>query len=499
MSEKVIVLFEGKKTEAQAGSVISEIISGETPCGGHGKCGKCKVTIKGQASEVTDAEREHLTPKEISDGVRLACVARALGDCEIRRYREGGAVRVLTDSEVTDSELSPAFCGYGVAIDLGTTTVVGKCYGTDGVMRSVATCLNSQTRFGADVISRIEASLEGERTALALAVREDISRIVCRLTEEAQIDSREIDYVVITGNTVMLSLLVGESAEPFSHAPFVAERLFGEELDAETVGLVGLAPCARVYLPPCISAFVGADTVCAIMATKMTESREGLLVDVGTNGEMALWRDGKLTVCSTAAGPAFEGVGISRGMRGEVGAIDKVTLSGDKLVAHVIGEGEPRGICGSGLVDGVACMLRGGFLDEDGYLDDNFEIASGVCLTKKDIRMLQLAKSAVSAGLITLLKTEDRAFSGEFFIAGGFGSYLDLDNAINIGLIPRCLKNAARVVGNASLAGATTLLLNKDAKKTACGIRSLATTLDLSKSAVFSDQYLMGMTLCEVE
>lgn len=168
--------------------------------------------------------------------------------------------------------------------------------------------------------------------------------------------------------------------------------------------LTCLHPATPVYLPPCISAFVGADITCAILATQLCEGNTALLAGIGTNGEMALWHDGKLTVCSTAAGPAFDGVGISMGMRGADGAIDKVTLSEGALQAHILGNGPPVGICGSGLVDAVACLLENGILDESGCLeDDSVVIADPVALIPKDIRMLQLAKSAICAGLVTLI------------------------------------------------------------------------------------------------
>ena len=226
-----------------------------------------------------------------------------------------------------------------------------------------------------------------------------------------------------------MHLLTETDVEPLSRAPFHVERLFGEVLRADALGLTALQGDASVYLPACIAAFVGADTVCALLASDICETgKTVLLADIGTNGEMALVHQGTLTVCSTAAGPAFEGVGISMGMRGAIGAIDRVRVENGALVAHVIGEGAPIGICGSGLVDTIACLLETEMVDETGYMeDDEVQIAAPVVLTQQDVRMVQLAKSAICAGLQTLLKTAgiDVSEVESLVLAGGFGSYLD--------------------------------------------------------------------------
>jgi uncharacterized 2Fe-2S/4Fe-4S cluster protein (DUF4445 family) len=251
-----------------------------------------------------------------------------------------------------------------------------------------------------------------------------------------------------------------------------------------------------VYLPPCISAFVGADTVCALLATELTKGETALLADIGTNGEMALWHGGRLSVCSTAAGPAFEGVGISQGMRGEEGAVDRVCSVNGRMHAHVIGEGAPRGICGSGLVDAAATMLDLEILDESGYLEDACPIAEGVSVTPEDVRALQLAKSAIAAGLLTLLWEAGLSKEGALplFIAGGFGTYLDRRNAERIGLLPRGLARNAVAVGNAALAGASLLLLDREAEAEALSLARRAHTVELATHPVFSEKFMEAMT-----
>jgi uncharacterized 2Fe-2S/4Fe-4S cluster protein (DUF4445 family) len=393
--------------------------------------------------------------------------------------------------------LDPAFLHYGAAIDIGTTTVAARLYAADGTLSAEASLLNPQAPFGADVISRMEAAIGGKSAQLAQAIRRGIDRLLLTLAGQAGILPTAIDGAVITGNTAMLYLLTETSTEPLSHAPFRMDRAFGEYLTAETLGLSALASETAVYLAPCISAFVGGDTVSAILATGMCKRTDTvLLADIGTNGEIALWHGGSLSVCSTAAGPAFEGVGISMGMRGTDGAIDRVAIVNGALSAHVLGEGTARGICGSGLVDAVAAMLDLEIIDETGYMeDDEAEILAPVVLTQQDVRMVQLAKSAICAGLCTLAKTAnvDMDDVEGLVLAGGFGSYLDVKNAGRIGLIPNELSDKTAVIGNAALDGATMILLNKDAKARASQIAKSALVRELSSDPVFSEFYMMGM------
>ena len=501
MSNKINVTLNGNILTCEYGTSLSEIIKGEKPCGGHGKCGKCKVIAKGKLSEPCETELELLSSDELARGVRLACLTYAYGDCEIKTTIQSKNAQIVTSGAKLDIKLHASFLDYGVAIDIGTTTLAAHIYDTSGNMLAEATCLNSQSAWGADVISRIEAALDGKATELATAVRSDVNKIIGRLAASAQIDTQRIQSVVITGNTIMLSLLTEQDTEPFSHAPFHVERLFGETLTASKLGLSSLRPDAQIYLPPCISAFVGADTICALLATNLCKHNTTMLVDIGTNGEMALWHNGRLTVCSTAAGPAFEGVGISMGMRGETGAVDKVSFADGKLNAHVIGESAPLGICGSGLVDAVAYMLDAGILDETGAMEyEPFMIKAPVKLMQSDIRMLQLAKSAICAGLLTLTESAglDSSDITTLYIAGGFGNYLDKQNAAKIGLLPTALANNSQTVGNAALGGASMLLLNSDMRATAAQLANAAYTLELSTSKVFSEHYMLGMMFEEM-
>ena len=501
MNQQITVTVNGKTSLTVAGILLSEIIDGKKPCGGHGKCGKCKIIAKGMLSKLTEEEKRLLSKDELDHGFRLACLTYACGDCEITTISHKEKTQIVTDGKLPEFKIKPTFEKYGVVIDIGTTTLAARLYDTEGALLAQSSRLNPQQKWGADVISRIEVALDGKSDELAKAIRQALDSIISELASRVNLNTKDIDSIVVTGNTIMLSLLTGQSVEPFSHAPFAAERLFGETLTASELKLSNLSQNTPIYLPPCISAFVGADTTCAILATQFFEDKTAMLADIGTNGEMALWHHGKLIVCSTAAGPAFEGVGISMGMRGADGAIDKVSVEHEQLEVHVIGDTEPIGICGSGLVDAVACMLDLKILDESGYLDvDEFIIRYPVSLTPNDIRMLQLAKSAICAGLMTLIENEQLTLSdvSTLYIAGGFGNYLNKESAVKIGLIPQALSESVNVVGNAALSGAAMLLLDGSTRDIAISLAKKADTVELSVNPIFTEKYMMAMFLEEI-
>ena len=495
-TKHIAVTINGKQIAVDAPVLLSTLTGDEKPCGGHGSCGKCRVLAHGDLSEISQAERRLLSPEDLERGIRLACLTYATGDCEIESLQGKEKEKILIRGSFSTAKIKPVFQKYGVSIDLGTTTLASRLYDTEGNLLAEDARHNPQGKWGADVISRMEAALGGEATALSDTICHALNDILLTLAKNANVCAKEIDGVVITGNTVMLSLLTGESVEPLSRAPFSARRLFGETITADELKLHTLSKNTSVYLPPCISAFVGADTVCAILATELCERNAAMLVDIGTNGETALWQGGRLTVCSTAAGPALEGVGISFGMGAQTGAIDQVSIVNGSFFAHVIGNTPPRGICGSGLIDAVACMLDLELLDESGYLEnDPTVIHTPVSLTQADIRSLQLAKSAICAGILTLM--EDRGLKpsalSELLVAGGFGTALTPRNAARIGLFPRTLAEHVRAVGNAALSGASLLLLSADTRQKAREVASRAVTISLADSPIFQKNYLRGM------
>ncbi len=466
-------------------------------CGGHGKCGKCRVLCAGGLSEPTETEKKFLSDEDIKAGVRLACQTYIKGDCTIETDAGGKAV-IKTDGEMPDLELAPVFQEYGAAVDIGTTTVALCLYGKSGELLSRQSALNPQRRYGADVVSRMEAALKGDGDGITSVIRECICSLLSKAADEAGIKVCDIDGVVITGNTVMLHFLTGTDTDPLTHAPFEVKRFFGEVMTAGELGFIVLYKDTPVYIPRCVAAFIGADTVTAVLSSGIYKSgRTSVLTDIGTNGETVLVHGGVLTACSTAAGPAFEGAGISMGMGGSAGAIDKVYLNEDnEITAHVIGGGKPVGICGSGIVDAVAALVRSGAADETGYMeDDPAVIADPVVVTQKDIRAVQLAKSAIHAGIRTLLDLSGLSCGDvdALYIAGGFGSYLDVSSAAYIGLIPSELEARVKVLGNAALSGASAILLSKPLFDVSADIAKSVKVAELASNPVFAAEYMDRM------
>lgn len=491
-----------KQMQAEAGLLLSQILgdsghSLDLPCGGKGTCLRCAVRTAGALSPPSEPERRRFSQAELDGGMRLACQTRALGDVQVEAPSAGAFERILAGEQAAGAARAPLFTRYGVAADIGTTTLCVQLHGLDGLLQT-ATAKNPQTAFGADVISRIEQALAGRGAELAATIRTRLAEMIAALAAEQGIPVEQIDAAVLTGNTTMLYLLAGQNPEPLSHAPFAADRLFGEFVPAAELRLP-LAAGAQVYLPRCMSAFVGADITAAVLAGSMCETEEtALLADIGTNGEIALWHKGELLCCSTAAGPAFEGVGITHGVYGVQGAIDRVWLEDGRIRCSTIGGAPAVGICGSGVVDALAAMLEAGVIDETGAFqleDDELELREGVFITAQDVRMAQLAKGSVRAGIETLLQTAgvEKQMVKRFLIAGGFGNYLDLQNAARIGLVPPELLPCAQAIGNAAQSGAALLLRERDTIVRAERLAQSARTVALDANPVFTDNYMRCM------
>lgn len=456
------------------------------PCGGRGKCGKCAVTLSGAVSSPTDLEK--------AAGARLSCQAVLLGDAEVHLPD----TRQLSQIEVSgisgETVLEPMAGNLGAAIDIGTTTVALKLVDLQtGSILANAGMLNPQTRIAADVMGRIGAVLAGQGEALRLQILEAIRSLLTSACSQATRRTEDVDVLVLTGNTTMLYLLTGRNPDCLAHAPFLADTLFGTETEILS---------RRAYLPPCMNAFVGADITCAVQASGMLRREApALLCDIGTNGEIALWKDGVLYVTSTAAGPAFEGAGISCGCGSISGAIDRVWVENGKLRVHTIGDAPAVGVCGSGLIDAVAAFLDLETVDETGATEeDELCLRDGVALQPRDIRAVQLAKAAIAAGMETLLETagvEPEQIEA-FYIAGGFGSHLNVASAVRIGLIPEPLAQKVTIIGNASLSGAADLLRNRWLAPEAEQIAGKATHVNLGGNPLFNEHYMEQMLFPEV-
>lgn len=513
------ILINGKSASAEKGTLLSDILQEaggfKMPCGGQGHCGKCKVHALGALSAPDSVELKFLTQEELDSGIRLACRAIIEGPVETSFETQKNAQILLggkqpdISGKTGNAERKPLFSKLGVAIDIGTTTLAAQLYDESGLLAQTGAD-NPQAVFGADVISRIEKSLAGEGKALAHAIRQGLSGLLTELCEKAGMETEQIDTLVITGNTAMLYLLTERNPFCLSQAPFVADWLAGEWVSAKELEL----PCqnARVWLPHCMSAFVGADITTALLANDIRHGEAlRMLVDIGTNGEITLWKNGELFCCSTAAGPAFEGAGLSMGMQGEEGAVSYVKLAdevdadnaGDMVQdeasgfwVHIIGGTAPRGICGSGVIDAVRCLLESEIMDETGFLEDEEAVIAGdVLMNQEDIRKVQLAKSAICAGMEAMLNKAELSMEelDELLIAGGFGSFLNLDSARAIGLLPKAKPAKTTVCGNAALKGAAQLLLNADSIEETKAIASCAQAVNLATDPFFIDQYMEGM------
>lgn len=485
-----LLIHQGENTSEVAFSgaprlqevLFSQGLALDAPCGGRGICGKCAVRMNGAVSPPNQAEQRL--------GTRLFCQAVLLGDVEVWLPPAPDMAQIQVDA-LWEVQPKRAMAGkLGAAIDVGTTTLALRLYDlkTGALLASVAG-KNPQTQVASDVMGRIGAALLDRGEELQSQVTSALSSLLRQAAQVAQQDEREIEPLVVTGNTAMLYLLCGRTPQALARKPFKADHLFDEWTRLFD---------KKAYLPPCMDAFVGADLSCAVLFSGMCAREEtALLVDVGTNGELALWHGGKLYVSSTAAGPAFEGAGIHLGSGSVQGAVDRVWLSEDgQIKAHVIGEGQAQSICGSGLIDAIACLLKTRQIDETGASEqERLFLTEEVYLLPRDVRNVQLAKAAIAAGILTLCNTAglDVKQVDAVYLAGGFGSHLNLDSAEAIGLLPRGWAQKTRVLGNAALAGAAMLLLSQDQLDSIRALASLAVPVPLGGQAAFNEAYIEQM------
>lgn len=483
------------------------------PCGGNGTCKQCSAHVTGRVKalggdEIKDANHELL----------LACRWVPLSDCEV----------ILPDTEKLDVLTSGAAniqpCGekLGIAVDIGTTTVATFLYDlATGELLSVESGRNTQRAYGADVISRIQYSATDDGLGrLQKAICDQLSAAIDAVCAKAGRSREEVELVSIAGNTVMGHLFVGLSPVAIGVAPFTPESLFGDFRPAERL-LPGLAPDAKIYLCPALAGYVGGDITAGLLSSDAWQAeRTCLFLDIGTNGEMGLGDKNGYLCCATAAGPAFEGAEIECGMGGAPGAISKVKFENDAISYEVIGGGEAVGICGSGLIDALAVMLCCGAVEGNGRMPPpdeapdiirdrlrrgedggmRFYLSDKVYVSAADVRQLQLAKSAIRAGIETLLASRNEKYADidHVLIAGGFGAYMDVRSACAIGLLPPALLERTKHVGNSAGAGAA-LTLAAEHREQLSEITAKCDYLELSSSAMFMEKYIECMIFDEYE
>lgn len=483
------------------------------PCGGRGTCGKCRIRLVEGELPVTKEDEKFFTGEELDRGYRLACQAYPVDDVTIEFLGEkDDSFEVLAQTAAAKEGSRKSEHPYMIAIDIGTTTLaVSLVDSAGGQSVQVYTTMNRQRSYGADVIARIQASCDGKGEELQRLIREDLLTGIREVLEKAHVQEAQVGEIAIAGNTTMGHLLMGLSCKTLGVAPFTPvdislrdhvafEEVFG--MDEYHI---------PVLLLPGISTYVGADITAGMLSLDFVK-RDGIavLIDLGTNGEMAVGNREKILVTSTAAGPAFEGGNISCGVGSVAGAISDVTIDGTNVRYETIGGQPPVGICGTGAIAVTAELLRNEWIDETGlldedYFDDGFLLAQDaqgepIAFTQKDVREMQLANAAVRAGLETLLVRYGITYDeiDKVYLAGGFGYKMNLEKAVSIGLIPRELSDKVEAVGNSSLSGARDALLLKDATEQLNKLCQIAEEVNLSTDKKFNEFYMEYM-MFEVE
>jgi uncharacterized 2Fe-2S/4Fe-4S cluster protein (DUF4445 family) len=381
---------------------------------------------------------------------------------------------------------------YGVAIDVGSTTIAGYLLDlTTGEQLASGGLMNPQIRFGEDLMSRVSYVMmnEGGDRLLTAAVQEALNDLIGDLAKQAGIERHEILEITLVGNPIMHHLFLGLDPRPLGEAPFKLTTDEAVSVTAKSIGIETHANAA-VYVLPCIAGHVGADTAGVILSDQPhTRSPIALLVDVGTNAEIVLGNEDRLLAASSPTGPAFEGAQISSGQRAAPGAIERVRIDRETLEPRfkIIGSDawstedpslEPTGICGSGIIEAVAELFLAGVLSEDGVMLDrpsdrvvadgrtfSYVLAGDIMVTQNDVRAIQLAKAALYAGVRLLMDKLEIDTIDEIRLAGAFGSHIDVMYAMVLGLIPDCDLNKVHAAGNAAGAGAVMALLNRQARR----------------------------------
>ena len=449
-------------------------------CGGRGTCGKCRVRFISDAPEPEKTEKEVLSAKALGEGYRLACQTRVSGDFIVETDDSDDDMVVASIEESGNLEMprNPV-----VAIDIGTTTLAAALLDPDKkTIISTITGVNHQRSFGAVVISRIQAANQGKGDELKRLIHGDIKDLLSSLFVD------ETTPIIISANTTMQHLWQGLSCETLGVSPYTPVDISCRTIDGCT-------------LLPGISTYVGADIVSGIVAVGMDLSEQlCILIDLGTNGEMAIGNRDRIMVASTAAGPAFEGGNISCGTAGIPGAVSSVNIEAGTVKYETIGGQAPVGLCGSGVIEIVYELLKEDLIDDTGLLDedlddDGFRIAEQVYFSQKDVREVQLAKAAIRAGLETLLRAYGIGCDeiGTLYLAGGFGLKIDLKKACGIGLLPSELLERTEAVGNTSLKGATLFAVDEDIRDRFNKVASTSVEVSLADSSTFQEEYMERM------
>jgi len=460
MADKIKIALQPLNVtlEVAPGTPLQDVLHAygvEFPCGGQGRCRGCRIEVTQGNLPPTQQEREILSDTDLAAGIRLACRNHAHTDITLR-VAQWDAVILAEHAEFA---MEPRE-GLGIAIDLGTTTIVAQLLDlSTGHVLGVRTASNPQASHGADLITRLLFADTSEGYAeITGLLHKRLFQLINEILEASGREKEVLDSIVVAGNSAMHHFMSGLPTGTLARAPF--EPLDGDlqQRTAMELGwnLLGNPP---VRILPCLGGLVGGDILAGLLATEMGDASELVgLVDLGTNGEIAFGTRERILCTSTAAGPAFEGAKIGMGMQARRGAISEVHVEAGRLLPHVLGGGRARGICGSGLVDAVAGGLDLGLVEPSGRLKDGaprLELLPPVHLTQADIRELQLAKGAIAAGIHVLL-SRFGAKAGDVtrvYLAGAFGNYIRIASARRIGLL-HFPEERIQAAGNTSLMGA---------------------------------------------
>lgn len=502
--EKEIFCREGESILSaciREGALLSNI------CGGKGLCGKCRICLVHGNLRITQEDKRIFTQEELTAGYRLACRAFPEETCAIELLQETEEFQVL--SSYKKSSRLPDSCkegavSYRAAMDIGTTTIAMQFFhGRTGEILCTYTAVNPQRIYGADVMARIQASVEGKgevlKKQLLEALQEGLLYFEGQLKEKGLSPAKGLERLVIAGNTTMMHLLLGYSCKGLSAYPFTPVTTEEIRLPLKEL-LPEREEACEVILLPGLSAFVGGDITAGLLYCGMNETeRINLFVDLGTNGEMAIGNSSRILAASTAAGPAFEGGNISCGMGSVTGAVSGVTIKKDGgIVLKTIGGAEPKGLCGTGVVEAVYEGIIHERIEDNGYIPAEAGLVlqkDKIVLTQKDIRQLQLAKAAIRAGLETLVQEYGASLEEieNLYIAGGFGYRMNIKKAAGIGLIPPKLEKKALPMGNTALAGARTYALLPESEEKLKKILLTAREIPFSANRMFQEKYMDAM------
>lgn len=569
MQHEVFFKNEEKRILVEEGTTVLEAerlagLQPDAPCGGQGSCGKCTVTLEhGESREEVRACQweihENLTVITGQESRSHAILTQGLqrqipmkpvilsGFVKIEKLKLGQALSqwerlrlalekrfrrdlsglqpdlelssrlydmlkktdtwyvVLGENRILSMTEEEVPC-YGVAVDVGTTSVVGYLMDmATGQVLATESRMNPQAQYGADVIMRCNYAMEHGGEEISLCIRECLNEILFSLAKSRGIETSDIYGISLVGNTCMHHLLLNLSPKSLAMAPY--NPVIRQQLTL-TAGDVGLKiqEKGQLYLLPNIAGFVGGDTMGCILATRPDLQEEiSLMIDIGTNGEMVLGSRKAMVTCSTAAGPAFEGAKIQCGMRGAAGAVDHVSYENGSFHYTTVGGEKAVGLCGSGLIDLTAALLKAGYIDESGYLDlegggnqiilvPGPESGTGeaIFLSQKDIREVQLAKAAIAAGITLLCRELGIGLEDiqKVYIAGAFGNYMDADSACAIGLIPPELRDKILPIGNAAGEGARIALLSRDELAASRRLSEKIRFVELASSPDFQDCFV---------